>query len=152
MSYEEMRQGTQEKMRKEWQRNYLDEIKDKTDKHRTMKNQLMNDYWMGNAIGYDLNNILKLWIHKKCVCVCVCVCVCISKAGGEGDNRGWDGWMASLTQWTWVWVNSGSWWWTRRPGVLQSMGLQRVGHHWVAELNWYIYTHISRYVSPLGYW
>ena len=44
------------------------------------------------------------------------------KAGGEGDNRGWDNWMASLTQWTWVWVNSGSWWWTGRPGVVQSMG------------------------------
>ena len=41
----------------------------------------------------------------------------------EGDDRGWDGWMASLTQWTWVWVNSGSWWWTGRPGVLQPMGL-----------------------------
>ena len=49
-------------------------------------------------------------------------------AGGEGDDRGWDGWMASLTQWTWVWVNSGSWWWTGRPGMLQSVGLQRVGH------------------------
>ena len=58
------------------------------------------------------------------------------KVGGEGDNRGWDGWMASLTQWTWVWVNSGSWWWTGRPGVLQSMGLQRVGHDWAPELNW----------------
>ena len=44
------------------------------------------------------------------------------KVGGEGDNRGWDGWMASLTQWTWVWVDSGSWWWTGKPGVLQSMG------------------------------
>ena len=58
------------------------------------------------------------------------------KAGGEGDNRGWDGWMASLIQWTWVLVNSRSWWWTRRPGMLQSMGSQRVGHDWVAELNW----------------
>ena len=48
--------------------------------------------------------------------------------GWEEDGRGWDGWMASLTRWTWVWVNSGSWWWTGRPGVLQSMGLQRVGH------------------------
>ena len=57
------------------------------------------------------------------------------KVGGEGDNRGWDGWMASQTQWTWVWVNSGSWWWTRRPGVLQSMGSQRVGHDWATELN-----------------
>ena len=58
------------------------------------------------------------------------------KAGGEGDDRGWDGWMASPTQWTWVWVKSGSWWWTGRPGVLRYMGLQRVGHDWVTELNW----------------
>ena len=58
------------------------------------------------------------------------------KAGGDGDDRGWDGWMASPTQWTWVWVNSGSWWWTGRPGVLQSMALQRVGHDWATELNW----------------
>ena len=54
----------------------------------------------------------------------------------EGDGRGWDGWMASLTWWTWVWVNSGSWWWTRRPGVLQFMGSQRVGHDWVTDLIW----------------
>ena len=58
------------------------------------------------------------------------------KAGGEGDNGGWDGWMASLTQWTWVWVNSESWWWTGRPGVLWFMRLQRVGHDWVTELKW----------------
>ena len=57
-------------------------------------------------------------------------------AGGEGNNRGWDGWMASLTWWTWVWVNSGSWWWTGRPGVLQFMGSQRVRHDWATELNW----------------
>ena len=56
--------------------------------------------------------------------------------GGEGDDREWDGWMASLTRWTWVWVNSGSWWWTGRPGVLRFMGSQRVGHDWVTELNW----------------
>ena len=60
----------------------------------------------------------------------------ILKAGGEGDNRGWDGWMASLTWWTWVWVSFGSWWWTGKPSVLQSMGSQRVGHDWVTELNW----------------
>ena len=59
-----------------------------------------------------------------------------SKVRGEGDDRGWDGWMASLTQWTWVWVNSESWWWTGRPGVLQSMGSQRFGQDWVTELNW----------------
>ena len=57
------------------------------------------------------------------------------KAGGEGDNRGWDGWMASLTQWTWVWLNSGIWWCTGRPGMLQSMGLQRVKYDWATELN-----------------
>ena len=51
-------------------------------------------------------------------------------------NRGWNGWMASLTRWTWVWVGSGTWWRTGRPGVLQSMGSQRVGHNWVTELNW----------------
>ena len=57
--------------------------------------------------------------------------------GGEGDDRGWDGWMASPTRWTWVWVNSGSWSWTGRPGVLWFMGSQRVGHDWATErLNW----------------
>ena len=55
---------------------------------------------------------------------------------GEGDDRGWDGWMASPTQWTWIWVNSGSWWWTGRPGVLPFMGSQRVEHDRVTELNW----------------
>ena len=58
------------------------------------------------------------------------------KTGGEGDNRGWDDWMTSPTQWTWVWVNSGSWWWTEKPGMLQPMGSQRVGHNWVTELKW----------------
>ena len=58
------------------------------------------------------------------------------KTGREGDDRRWDGWMASLTQWTWVWASSGSWWWTGKSGMLQSMGLQRVGHDWVTELNW----------------
>ena len=56
--------------------------------------------------------------------------------GGEGDNKEWDGWMASPTQWRWVWINSGSWWGTGKPGVLCFMGLQRVGHDWVTELNW----------------
>ena len=57
------------------------------------------------------------------------------KAGGEGNNRGWDGWMTSPTLWTWVWGSSGSWWWTGRPGMLQSMGSQRVRHDRVNELN-----------------
>ena len=55
---------------------------------------------------------------------------------GDGDNRRWDGGMASLTQWIWVWVDSDSWWWTERPGLLLFIGLQRVGHDWVTELNW----------------
>ena len=55
------------------------------------------------------------------------------KAGGEGDDRGWDGWIASWTQWTWVWASSRSWWWTRKPGMLQSMGSQRVGYNWETE-------------------
>ena len=60
------------------------------------------------------------------------------RARGDGSEREWDGWMASLTQWTWVWVNSGSWWWTGRPDMLLSLGSQRVRHDWVAELNWTI--------------
>ena len=71
--------------------------------------------------------------------------------GGIGGRRrrrrrGCDGWMASLTWWTWVWINSGSWWWTERPGMLQFMG-QRVGHDWVTELNWteaFSWSHLSR--------
>ena len=54
---------------------------------------------------------------------------------GKGMTR-WDGWMASPTQWTWISAGSESWWWTGKPGVLQSMGLQRVAHVWVMELNW----------------
>ena len=62
----------------------------------------------------------------------------LGKAEGRRrrDDRGWDVWMASLSQWTWIWVNSRSWWWAGRPGMLQSMGSQRVGHDWATELNW----------------
>ena len=66
------------------------------------------------------------------------------KAGGEGDNRGWDGWMASPIQWTWVWVSSANWWWTERPGTLESMGLQRVPQDWMTEL--------TDLVRSLFYW
>ena len=57
------------------------------------------------------------------------------KAGREGDNRGWDGWMAAATWWTWVWVNSERWWWTRKPDMLLSMRSHRIGHDWATELN-----------------
>ena len=65
-------------------------------------------------------------------------------AGGDGEDRGWDGWMESLTQWTWVWVNSRSWWWTGMPGVLQFMGSQRVGQDWATELSIisYVWNHL----------
>ena len=59
------------------------------------------------------------------------------KEGGEGDGRGWNGWMASPTWLTWIWVSSGSWWWTGMPDVLQSMGSQRIGYEWATELNWH---------------
>ena len=77
-------------------------------------------------------------------------------AGGEGDDRGWDGWMASLTRWIWVWVNSGCWWWTEGPGVLQFMGSERVGHDWVIELNrtedGYFETLVCHLLSQLAFW
>ena len=75
----------------------------------------------------------------------------LGKIGGEGDDRGWVGWMASPAQWTWVWVNSRSWWWTGRPGVPQSMGSQRVGHDWATELNW-TSNEYSGFISFGTYW
>ena len=60
------------------------------------------------------------------------------KAGRGGDDREWNGWMASPARWTGVWASSGSWWWTWKPGMLQSMRLQREGHNWETELNWFI--------------
>ena len=69
---------------------------------------------------------------------------------GEVDDREWDGWMASLTQWTWVWASPRSWWWTRKPGVLKSIGSQRVGHDWVTELNWKWNTKRRWMSHPLG--
>ena len=77
------------------------------------------------------------------------------KAGGEGDDRGWDGWMVSPTRWTWVWVNCGGWWWSGKAGVLQSMGSQRVRHDWATELNWTeckIYKQTSRALSVNCNW
>ena len=73
------------------------------------------------------------------------------RARGDGEDRGWDGWIASPTRWTWVWVNSRSWWWTGRPGVLRFMGSQRVGHDWVTELNWLNWMALWRTVWDLPY-
>ena len=71
--------------------------------------------------------------------------------GGEGDNCRWDGWKASLTQWTWVWVSSGIWWWTGKPGMLQSMSSQRVRHDWATELNWMINNELSHITTIYCY-
>ena len=80
----------------------------------------------GHLIWKELTHLKRPWCWERL------------KVGGEGDDRGRDGWMASLTRWTWVWVNSRSWWWTGKPGVLQSMGSQRVRHDWGTELTeWY---------------
>ena len=83
--------------------------------------------WNSNTLAIwceKLTHLKRPWCWKRL------------RAGGEGDDGGWDGWIISLTQGTWVWVDSGSWWWTGRPGVLRFMGLQRVRHDWVTELNW----------------
>ena len=64
---------------------------------------------------------------------------------GEGDNRGQDDWMASLTQWTWVWASSRKWWRTGKPGVLQSTGSQTVGHYWATEQQLYISVYIYNF-------
>ena len=86
-------------------------------------------YWSWNS------NILATWYKKLTHWKRLC-CGERLKAGGEGDGRGWEDWMASLTQRIWVWVSFRSWWWTGKPGVLWSIELQRLGHEWATELNW----------------
>ena len=94
-----------------------------------------------------------LWpCHWKCWLIGKDSCWEGLESGGEGEDRGWDGWMASLTQWTWVWVDSGSWWWTGRPGVLWFMGLQIVGHDWATELNWTNIDWINIEMIIFWYW
>ena len=82
--------------------------------------------WNSNTLATwceELTHLKRSWCWER------------SKAEEEGDDRGWDGWMASPTRRTWVWESSRSWWWSGKPGVLQSMGLQRVRHDWATELN-----------------
>ena len=83
--------------------------------------------WNSNTLATwceKLTHLKRLWCWERL------------RAGGEGDDRGRDGWMASPTQWTWVWVDSGSWWWTGRHGMMRFMGSQGVRHDWAAQLNW----------------
>ena len=97
-----------------------------------LKKSVLNNHWKDWCWSWSLNTLatwceeLTHWKRPWCWERL--------KAGGEGDDRGWDGWIASLTGLTWVWASSGSWWWTGRPGVLQSMGSQRVGHDCATEL------------------
>ena len=88
-----------------------------------------NIHWSWNS------NTLATWCEELTHSTRPC-CWERFKAGEEGDDRGWNGWMASLTHRTWLWANSRSWWWTGTPGMLQSMGTQRVGHNWATELIW----------------
>ena len=93
----------------------------------TMNTQDWSQSWNSNTLATwckELTHLKRPWCWERL------------NAGGEADDRGWDGWMVSPTQWTWVWIDSGSWWWTGRPGMLQSMGLQRVRHNWATELSW----------------
>ena len=96
-----------------------------------LKEIILNIHWKDWYWSWN-SNTLATWCeeltHLKRPC-----CWERLKTGGEGDNRGWDGWIASLTQWTWVWASSGSWWWTGELGMLQSTKSQRVGHYWATE-------------------
>ena len=97
--------------------------------------------WNSNTLAIwceELTHLKRPWCWEKL-------------RAGEGDDRGWDGWMASPTQWTRVWVDSGSWWWTGRPGVLQFMGSQRVGHDWASELKSLYYTPETNILSRFKY-
>ena len=92
-------------------------------------------FWKMNELLRSASEVIQKSLFAEAIMLTYLVW-CFLRVGREGNNKGWDGWMASLTQWTWVWVNSRSWWWTGRPGVLRFMGSQRVGHDWAAELKW----------------
>ena len=122
-------------------------------------------FWRGSALGFLWKNWCWSWNSSTSATSCEELthwkrlwCWEGLGAGGEGDDRGWDGWVASPTRWTWVWVNSGSWWWTGRPGVLQFMGLQRVGHDWATELdtterlNWTDWTELFKWFLYTDNW
>ena len=96
--------------------------------------EISPEYWKDWCRSWS-SNALATWCEEL-TCWKSPWCWKRLKVGGEDDHRGWDGWMASLTQWTWVWASSGCWWWTGKPGVLQSMGMHRVmGMHSVTRLN-----------------
>ena len=104
------------------------------------RKSVLNIHWKNWCWSWNSNNLatwFKELTHWKRPW-----CWARLKAEGEGDDSTWDGWMASPTQWTWVWANSRIWWWTRKAGVLQSVGSQRVRQNWVTELNWSRFYHV----------
>ena len=128
-----------------------------------MQGDPTSPFWRRSALGF----IWKVWCYSWNSSTLATSCEELTHwkrlwcweglgAGGEGDDRGWDGWMSSLTRWTWVWVNSGSWWWTGRPGVLRFMGSQRVGHDWVTDLIWWSECILLKFIhwnsNPQTWW
>ena len=112
----------------------LDSILKSWPNQSILRKSVLNMHWKDWCWSWN-SNILATWCEELTYLKRPWCCERL-RAGGEGDNRGWDGWMASPAQWAWVWVDSRSWWWTGRPGVLWFMGSQRVGHDWATELNW----------------
>ena len=121
-------------LRVPWRSN--EEIKQGDQISQSKRKSVLNIHWKDWCWSWNSNS-LATWceelIHWKRPW-----CWERVEAGGEGDDRGRDGWMASLTWWTWFWASSRIWWWTGKPGVLLSLGSQRVRHDWVIELNWRI--------------
>ena len=104
------------------------------------RKSVLNIHWKDWSWSWN-SNIMATW-YEELIYLKRPWCWERLRTGGEGDARGWDGWMASLTQWTQVRVGSGTSCWTGRPGVLQLMGLQRLGHNWATELNWIEVLHL----------
>ena len=98
------------------------------------RKSVLNIHWKDWCWSWNSNTLATWWeelTHRKRPW-----CRERLKVGGEGNEIGWDCWMASLIWCTWIWVSSGSWWWTGKSGMLQSMGSQRVSHDWAIEPNW----------------
>ena len=120
-----------------------------------LQRDLTSPFWRRSVLGFLWKEWCSSWNSSTLATSCEALthwkrlwCWEGLGAGGEGVGRGWDGWMASPTRWTWVWVNSGSWWWIGRPGMLRFMGSQRVTHDWATELNWTEFIHSDVYWKP----
>ena len=117
-----------------WRRLLRDPWTARRSNQSILKESVLNIHWKDWCWSWN-SNTLAMWCEEP-THLKRRWCWERLKVRGEGDDRGWDGWMASPTLWTWFWVGFGSWWWTGKPGVLQSTGSQRVEHDWAKELNW----------------